>query len=721
VSLLLLASTGIFGCGGESTEGSNATPPEPPATAGPARELPRERSPARPPALNLIVITLDTVRADALGAYGQSRPTTPHLDRLASEGVLFEQVMSSAPSTIPSHATIFTGKYPYAHGARSNFGHSLSRSNLTLAEVLAREGYRTAAEIAAEVLQPLVRLDQGFEHYRHVGSPGVQKKRVTLNEDGVKRSVEEPIRTAADITRRALSFVRQNRERKFFLWLHYFDPHHPYSAPPRFHRRIPDSPYHAEVAAADEQIGAVIDELRRLGLAEHTLVVFTGDHGEGLGDHGEWTHIYYTYESTMRVPLIFWGPRELLPGWRVQSLVRSVDIAPTVLDLLALPPLPDAQGVSLRPLLVGEREDLALTAYGESIEWYTTFATSPLRVIREGRWKYIHKVNPELYDIESDPGEEVNRFASEPEVAARLVAALEEMLSSAPGAPQDAVMTMDKQTRERLAALGYIGGALSESDRKTLDSMEVFGHDAGDLSEDIHQMALVGGHMTYEHWHKAIEVLRPLAKKHPESVPILERLTESLKRAGELTEAVPLARRLLELRPDETIHYRVLATLLEAKGEDEEAIDLMFKAIDLEACDVEPRMELYLFLHQRKRYADLNRMMAHGFERCPESPWNLNGYAWVLATSPEDPLRDGAKAVAIAKRALAQTAPDATDPSHIDTLAAAFAEAGDFAAAIDACERAIEEARAQGSSEQLIETFQGHLEDYRSGRPVRDP
>ena len=330
---------------------------------------------------NVVLITLDTVRADALGCYGQPLPTSPRIDRLAAEGVLFQQAVTSSPSTAPSHASILTGRQPYAHGVRSNVGYALPDESRTLAEALGAHGLRTHAEIAAPVLGRHTRLDRGFDRYRDLASFDVTLKTIELRDaEGRALRTQRQERPAEDITRRGLEFLREHREDAFFLWLHYFDPHASYEPPPRFAEMLAN-PYLAELRYVDEQVGRVVQEIARLGLKDQTLLVLTSDHGEGLGAHGEDTHSFFVYDSVMRVPLVLWGAK-LPAGRRVGSLVRTVDIAPTVLDLLGAPPLPDIQGVSLRPLLAGDGDDLGLTAYGETAELAPLWAFARPRVER---------------------------------------------------------------------------------------------------------------------------------------------------------------------------------------------------------------------------------------------------------------------------------------------------------------------------------------------------
>jgi len=273
-------------------------------------------------ALNVVMITLDTTRADALGSYGQRRPITPNLDRLAAEGTQFLQCVSSAPSTVPSHSTLFTARHPFVHGARANAGYVLADENTTLAEVLSARGYLTSAEIAAPVIGEHTQLGQGFDRYRDLESQDIQRKTIQVLDGEGQRAVEVDEREADDITRFGLRFLKENQNEKFFLWLHYFDAHQPYSPPVRFYETWSESPYHSEIQYIDEQIDRILKRIEGLGLRERTLVVIVGDHGEAMGEHGEKTHVYFVYDSTMRVPLLFWGatvPR----GLKVESLVRN--------------------------------------------------------------------------------------------------------------------------------------------------------------------------------------------------------------------------------------------------------------------------------------------------------------------------------------------------------------------------------------------------------------
>jgi arylsulfatase A-like enzyme/Flp pilus assembly protein TadD len=708
VAVLLAA----LGCGEEGKERTAAAPRPARASAEAPRALAESSSP------NLLLITMDTTRADALGTYGQILKTSPNIDRLAETGVLFEQVVASSPETLPSHSTIFTGKQPYAHGVRANAGYLLSDENHTLAETLTSYGYRTGAEIAALVLRKETQITQGFEHYRGADSPDVELKEVAFLA-GAKREVTKQIRVGSDITRKGINFLRRNRGRKFFLWLHYFDPHQPYSAPGAFNSRIPESPYHAEVALADFQIGLVIEEIKRLGLRGTTLVVLTADHGEGLGDHGEGTHSYFVYDTTMRVPLILWGLEGLPEGLRVASLVRTVDVAPTALDLLGLPPLKGIQGVSLRPLLTGKMADLSLIGYGEATRFFATLNMPPLRFVREGWWKYIHKVNPELYDVIADPGELTNLASQQPAVVERLRSRLEELMRTAPPKPDDAEAAVDSQTAAQLAALGYIGEGTSAALRDEVASLELSGEDPVSKVEDTELMAVAQGFLSRGEYEEALERILPLRDRNPDSAYVLGLYSEALVGLERNQEAIPVLRRILDLDPSNVEKGSVLVEVLEDEGKPGKAVELLNRLLERDPCHKRLRLDLGRVLRSQVRYADLMATLADGAERCPDLLSNLNDYAWALATLPRDDLRDGAKAVRVARVVVSKS--KSPDPAHLDTLAAALAEAGDFDEAVRVQSEALALLQSLGPPEDVLDGFRQRLEAFRAGRAVRDP
>ena len=391
-----------------------------------------DRDARRPADWNVVLVTLDTVRADALGAYGQARPTTPVLDRIAREGVVFTDVTSAAPHTVASHASIMTGLYPFAHGARANHGFPLAAEHTTLAEILASAGHRTRAEIAAPVLHASTRIAQGFESE-------AQSAAATDGETPVARAPGGGLRRSAEnVTARALETLEGLRDEPFFLWLHYFDAHLPYVDRPADRAAFPEAPYLAQVHALDRSLGLVFDALEAKGLRDHTLVVVTSDHGEGLGEHEEPTHSYFVYDSTMRVPLLLWGPDALPSGLRLDAPARTVDILPTLAKLAGAPLPPHTiDGKDIWPLLSGQ------AGAKSPHEYYAMYYGRELQAVRSGEWKlhfphgyrslkgepgkdglpgpYVQKrTGLELYNLKADISESENIAADHPDVVARL-------------------------------------------------------------------------------------------------------------------------------------------------------------------------------------------------------------------------------------------------------------------------------------------------------------
>ena len=306
----------------------------------------------------------------------------PHLDRLARDGVIFDQALSVAPLTLPAHSSLFTGLFPPAHGVRDNAGPPLHAVNETLAELLRAQGFRTGAFTGSIVLGRDRGLAQGFDHY------SVPVEAAT---GGGTRAAFQ--RRADAVVTDAIRWLDGVAGSPFFLWAHLYDPHRPYDPPEPYRSRYSD-PYLGEIAFADEQIGRLLDALRQRRLLPRTLVVVAGDHGESLGDHGERDHGIFVYENVLRVPLIISGPA--VGPARVSAVVRLVDVMPTVLNLVGLPH-PRADGVSLVGMMMGGR-DLDLDVYAESF-YPQRLGWAPLRTLRRGRFKLIDAPRPELYDL----------------------------------------------------------------------------------------------------------------------------------------------------------------------------------------------------------------------------------------------------------------------------------------------------------------------------------
>ena len=400
----------------------------------------------RPDQLNVLLITLDTTRWDRIGVYGDGAAATPNLDRIAGEGVLFEQAIAAAPLTLPAHSTIFTGMLPPRHGVRDNGGYVLDAKHVTLAAALKESGRQTGAFVGAFVLDGKFGLDSGFDTY--FDKFDVSKRRSV--------SLASISRRAGQVVDNAMPWLEQQASRPFFAWLHFYDAHSPYEPPEPFLSRFRDRPYAGEIAYVDSQVGRILQWLDTRQLTERTIVIVIGDHGESLNEHGEGTHGLFIYEATTRVPFIVRTPYSGIHGRRVPGVVRSEDVMPTVLELVGRRPVEGMDGRSLVPMLTGASSDLNLDAYSESLYARNHYGWSELRALRAGRYKYISATRPELYDLERDPEERKNIIAERGSLAERMAQELQRLGAEAAEQPSGP-SPVDPETRERLAALGYIG------------------------------------------------------------------------------------------------------------------------------------------------------------------------------------------------------------------------------------------------------------------------
>ncbi|MGH8459164.1 MAG: sulfatase, partial [Nevskiales bacterium] len=344
------------------------------------------------PRTNVILITVDTLRADRVGAYGYSKARTPNLDGLAASGVRFERAFSPVPITLPSHACMLTGTYPMRNGMHDFSGNRLDPAMPTLATVLKAQGYATGAVVGAAVLDRRFGLNNGFDFYYDNFD---FNRMLETNLDAMER----PGNLVMD---QALAWLRKNSSRRFFLWVHLYDPHHPYNPPAPYNTQLAD-PYDGEIAFADAQVGRLLRYLKLGGLLSNTLIVLAGDHGEGLGEHGEKTHGFFIYNSTLQVPLLMKLPSSAVAGKKlVADAVSLVDVMPTVLEALRLPAPPQVQGRSLLPLLKSKGEADASPLYAESYLPRLHFNWSELRGIQSGNYRLIDGPKPELYDLSRD-------------------------------------------------------------------------------------------------------------------------------------------------------------------------------------------------------------------------------------------------------------------------------------------------------------------------------
>lgn len=488
----------------------------------------------RLPGVNLILITIDTFRADHLGAYGRPSACTPHLDRLAREGSQFGAMYASVPLTLPSHTTILTGEYPARHGVHDNGAYRLGDERTTLAEYLSGAGYHTAAFVSSFQLDRKYGLAQGFDEYddRMPKEFTIYDPRIASGPKAENIRYQSGQRRAGQITDLVRGWLGAERKGPFFLWLHYFDPHETYDPPPPYDRMnpgipFPDSLYDGEIAYLDHEVGEFVRALREKGLYDRCLIVVAGDHGEGLGEHGERYHDTFLYDSTLRIPC-FIGGGAADPAWPkvVSAPVRSVDILPTLLDAAGLKPSVEVQGESLLPLLGGGGRSKGWWSYAETYSPIHNLCAK-LFSVRDDEWKYIEAPEPELYHVTEDPGETRNLIDAEPSKAKEFRG----LLARAVPEEETGRIEIDEETREKLEAIGYVHreGEIEES---------VEGKDPKEILECTDGLHLSMLHFTYGRFDSSLAVLERIKDDCPGQNQIYDNIGNLRIRLGQYDETI---------------------------------------------------------------------------------------------------------------------------------------------------------------------------------------
>jgi len=500
---------------------------------------------------NVILITLDTVRADRMGFLGSKKGLTPNLDALARQGIVFEHAYSQAPITPVSHATVLTGTYPQFHGIR-NFGDRLPPTVPLLPDILHAQGYHTGAFVGSIILDPKNGFASGFERGFDVYDAGFHRQKT-----GEKR--EASMQRRGEVTLgHVLDWLQKNDKAPFFLWFHIWDAHDPYSPPEPFASRHPAAPYDGCIAYVDATVGKFIDFLRQQGLLDSALIAVAADHGEALGDHGEKTHSIFLYNSTIHVPLLVKLPGNRSAGERVSATVSLVDLMPTILEALQMVPPPAVQGRSLLPLIdnpnPGDRPAVSVGDHSER-----SFGWSSLVSLRSGHQLYIRAPRPELYDLATDPAASDNLYSKNRIVAARFDAQLDNFLKRvSAGAPQPATGGLDEKSMEKLSALGYVagkqGGAVSGVDPKDRIAVANDMHDAS--------LAIEEGRAG-----TVIPLLERVIAHDPQIQSAYYYLGIAYSRKGEFKKAIPPLRKAVELRPDALMSQYELAIALYETGD----------------------------------------------------------------------------------------------------------------------------------------------------------
>lgn len=513
---------------------------------------------ARAPAAgaNVLLITIDTLRADRLPPYGYREIDTPALSRLAAEGVLFRHAYTTAPLTLPAHASLLTGLTPPAHGVRDNAGVRLDEGLDTLAEILERHGYRTGGFVSAFVLDSRWGLDQGFETY-------VDNFPVTVTDLARMAAIQRP---GAATWAAARGWLSDARPGPFFLWIHFFEPHTPYDPPEPFRTRYARRLYDGEIAYADALVGQVLAELEQRALLERTLIVVVGDHGEGLGEHGEDEHGLLLYDSTLRIPWIMRLPAGREGGRRIDRAVSLVDVLPTVLDLVGIPAPAGLDGTSLAGLIEGRPLGRADVLYAETEYPRLHFGWSPLVSLRDGRLKYIRAPQPEVYEYLADPRETRNRIEAHREAVGRFDRILDGLTSRRPRG-QSGSAPADPETARRLAALGYVASGPSAG-----SSGSSAGADPKDKTAVYRAFVRARRALDEGQEREGTALLLAVLEQEPGLDAAHRVLREYWIGRKQFDSALETLRKLLDRRPSETLWRLDLAMVLRAAGRSADAL-----------------------------------------------------------------------------------------------------------------------------------------------------
>ncbi len=592
---------------------------------------------------NILLVTIDTARADHFGSYGYARAKTRHVDRLAAEGVRFDRAFTTAPITLTAHASIFTGRYPFEHGVRNNGNFYLPQHYDTLATMLKGQGYRTAAFVSAFVLDRRYGLARGFDSYDD-RMQGAQPQVVSLEAE--RRGDRTELALAAWLDAYA------NDASPFFAWLHLYDPHEPYRPPPPFREAFTDAPYDGEIAFTDAIVADVLEKLRAHGILDRTIVAVIGDHGESLGDHGEETHSMFVYDAAIRVPFILWRPGRIAAGRVVSDPVRVIDLAPTLLELVGAPPLKTPHARSLVALMDGKGDGSAAPIYAETYlpQFYLNW--SPLRTLRDDRWKYIEAPMPELYDTLKDPGETQNVYSSQPQTAGAMRTALERLTAGAAGTMN--VGAIDRDTAEKLAALGYIGataGALPPkggSDGGRAAGSQTRRRDPKDVIGVFNRLRRANSAVRDRRYDEALPILRSVLQEDPRNAFAQLVMGSAFMGMGKYREAIAQYRAYAELVPTSSYAHQWMAICYVRLGEQDGALKETAAALALDPGSTDSRVLRGGIFASRGQYDEALRELRAALDVDPTKQVIRLDLAKVLdeAGRPDDAAREYAAILA---------------------------------------------------------------------------
>jgi choline-sulfatase len=491
------------------------------------------------PAGPVILISIDTLRADHLAAYGYTKGRTPNIDALVRDSVLFEHAYAHAPQTLPSHTSILTGQLPFEHGVRDNIGFTVKPDQITMASLFKTKGYGAGGFVSAYVLRPETGIGKGFDVYN-----------ADLPVGGLDRPMAQITRPGPETARAAINWLSTHVDPKVFMFVHFYEPHRPYEPPDRFKDL---APYDGEIAAADEAVGTIIAELKRREWYDSATIALIADHGEGLGDHGEEEHGLFLYEPTIHVPFIIKTAGEKGAGLRVSAPVQHIDLLPTFARIAGFAVPAGLRGRDLTPLwhsgtLVPQG------IYSEAMMSRYHFGWSELTSLTDERYKFIRAPKPELYDLERDRAEAQNLVADRAEVASAMRSGLESLIA---GRGVDAPSSVSNEDRQRLAALGYIGSASVSAETPGLSLP-----DPKDKADINHAFVLAAHAIGNLQFVDAAARLKWITDREPGMSDAWNQYAQVLIRLGRDADALNAYKQMLQQRPDQPSVLLDAATVL---------------------------------------------------------------------------------------------------------------------------------------------------------------
>lgn len=539
---------------------------------------------------NVVLITIDTLRPDHLHCYGYDKIQTPNLDSIAADGVRFEEAFTPIPITLPSHSVILTGTYPMMSGMHDFSGNNLSPEQPTLATVLRARGYDTGAVIAAAVLDRRFGLNHGFDfYYDHFDFSRLAETNLDLME-----------RPANQVMDQALAWLARPRKKPFLLWVHLYDPHHPYAPPAPFNEQYKSNLYDGEIAFTDTQLGRLLRYLKEHGLYNQALLVVSGDHGEGLGEHNEKTHGFFIYNSTLHVPLIIKPPQWEKAARKVRSdQVSLVDLMPTMLGLLTVPVPPKVQGKNLAGKLLQGDELKGSPLYSETYLPRIHFNWSELRGLAVPSYHFIDGPKPELYDLVHDPHELRNLYSEKQAVSGELLRQLTSTVRQYTSEHQLAQKsTLDPELARRLQALGYAAFPAGDTDSAVSDPKLPDPKDRIQVYETVSEAIDDSQHGRFP---ESIAKLKSVLPTEENSVPIHYLLGLNYYRTRDFESSVTEFKRALELSPNYMLATFNLGLAYAALGSDEESIPYLKRTLELDPTNFAAAFDLGVaYLHKEK-------------------------------------------------------------------------------------------------------------------------